>query len=194
MRSFLLSANPCVRSHLPDLYFFFPKKKKLMPTEPHEEAVTKDGQQHLKRIPRRQYRKERKLAARKARRQQHAEQRDRLQQVNEQQALNDHSEYLQQKQLWEEREQRYELINAVRKRAEEAERVAKEVAKQKWREALLRMPMLPPSMTTNTSDSIDSTGNQANIRNMPKFVSRDNGQRQSSKKWPDIDGDTINWP
>ena len=86
---------------------------------PHEEVTKKQ--------PRRQFRKERKRATRQRRRQLFAQARD--QRVDEAQKLKQHSEHLQQKRLWEEREQRYELINAVRRKAEETERQAREAAK-----------------------------------------------------------------
>ncbi|KAI8147177.1 hypothetical protein BJV82DRAFT_378965 [Fennellomyces sp. T-0311] len=89
---------------------------------PHEEVTDKKQ-------PRRQFRKERKREARKARRQLYAQARDHRLEQNEDEQLKQHSEYLQQKRLWEEREQRYELINAVRKKAEQAELQAREAAK-----------------------------------------------------------------
>ncbi|KAI9278253.1 hypothetical protein BDA99DRAFT_1657 [Phascolomyces articulosus] len=170
-----------------------------MPTDPHEESIIKD-QQEPKRISRRQFRKERKRVSRKASRQHYAQLRDQRQKVkHEEEALNDHANYLQQKRLWEEREQRYEIINSVKRRAEEAERKAREVAKQKWRDALLRMPMLPPTTTltdnyNNASSSSTSTRIQANIRNMPTFVSTKEQKEKEHISSTDIDGDTMNWP
>ena len=99
-----------------------------MLTDPNEKSITKDQ----KRMSRRQFRKERKLATRKAFRQYYAQKRDRKQEQSieeEKEALKQHSEYLQQKRLWEEREERYNLINSVRRKAEEEERKARERAK-----------------------------------------------------------------
>ena len=101
-----------------------------MLTDPNEKSITKDQ----KRMSRRQFRKERKLATRKAFRQYYAQKRDRKQEQSieeEKEALKQHSEYLQQKRLWEEREERYNLINSVRRKAEEEERKARERAKVK---------------------------------------------------------------
>ncbi|KAL1936559.1 hypothetical protein VTP01DRAFT_693, partial [Rhizomucor pusillus] len=99
------------------------------------------------RLPRKVYRKERKKARRRLRRQQAAQQRDREDGKTEDSPpppdMKELSEYLQQKRLWEEREKRYNMINIARRRAQEAEKAAREAAERKWKEALLRMPMLP---------------------------------------------------
>ncbi|CDS02824.1 hypothetical protein LRAMOSA00227 [Lichtheimia ramosa] len=83
------------------------------------------------RLPRWRFRKERKLALRKAHRQRIAQARDRKKERSEEEELQEHSLYLQQKRQWEEREKRYDMINLAKKRAAEAERLAKEAAKVK---------------------------------------------------------------
>ncbi|KAG2224413.1 hypothetical protein INT45_002952 [Circinella minor] len=171
-----------------------------MLTDPNEKSI-KDQ----KRMSRRQFRKERKLATRKAFRQYYAQKRDQKKEQTveeEQEVLKQHSEYLQQKRLWEEREERYELINFVRRKAEEAERQARETARQKWRDALLRMPtMVSPSSDNDfnkNNSNIDSNNKiQPKIRNMPTFVTTEDRKQETSlpTKWSkDIDGDTMNWP
>ncbi|KAI7848736.1 hypothetical protein BDC45DRAFT_540776 [Circinella umbellata] len=175
-----------------------------MLTDPNEKSI-KDQ----KRMSRRQFRKERKLATRKAFRQYYAQKRDQKKEQSveeEQEVLKQHSEYLQQKKLWEEREERYELINSVRRKAEEAERQARETARQKWRDALLRMPILPSTMISSSSDDDINKNNsnmgsnnkiQPKIRNMPTFVTTEDREQETSlpTRWPkDIDGDTMNWP
>ncbi|CDS02823.1 hypothetical protein LRAMOSA00227 [Lichtheimia ramosa] len=115
------------------------------------------------RLPRWRFRKERKLALRKAHRQRIAQARDRKKERSEEEELQEHSLYLQQKRQWEEREKRYDMINLAKKRAAEAERLAKEAAKKEWRDTLLRIPMLPPSMRNKEQ--------QHPIRHRPQFIS-----------------------
>lgn len=96
-------------------------------------AEDQGGNPQKSRLPRKVYRKERKKARRQLRRQQAAQERNRESGKTEEepQDMKEHSEYLQQKRLWEEREKRYNLINIARRRAQEAERAAREAAEVK---------------------------------------------------------------
>lgn len=87
------------------------------------------GDQVTDRLPRWRFRKERKLALRRAHRQRIAQARDQKKDRPEGEELEAHSLYIQQKRQWEEREKRYDMINLAKKRAAEAERIAREASK-----------------------------------------------------------------
>ncbi|KAJ8656171.1 hypothetical protein O0I10_008184 [Lichtheimia ornata] len=130
------------------------------------------GDQEKDRLPRWRFRKERKLALRKAHRQRMAQARDQKKDRPEEEELEAHSHYIQQKRQWEEREKRYDMINLAKKRAAEAERLAKEASKKEWRDTLLRIPMLPPSMRDKDQ--------QDPIRHRPQFISSSSERSQDS--------------
>lgn len=95
------------------------------------------GDQEKDRLPRWRFRKERKLALRKAHRQRMAQARDQKKDRPEEEELEAHSHYIQQKRQWEEREKRYDMINLAKKRAAEAERLAKEASKVRIKKCML---------------------------------------------------------
>lgn len=113
-----------------------------MQTEPTETEISKDQQSEsnalgIKRLPRWQFRKERKKLRRQNQRRLIAQERDKDSPIEEseeskkerrERELKEHAEYLQRKKAWEDRERQYNLINMARKKVEEAEKRAKEIA------------------------------------------------------------------
>ncbi|KAG0167245.1 hypothetical protein DFQ30_006258, partial [Apophysomyces sp. BC1015] len=126
------------------------------------------------RLPRWQFRKQCKLKRRREKRQAAAKEREKnappptdediKRNVEKEHA--DRLEYQQQKELWEEREKRYTMVNIARKKAQEIEQEARANAQRKWQEALRRIPMLPAEFEALKDDKPKKA-----IQRMPTFIS-----------------------
>ncbi|KAF7732342.1 hypothetical protein EC973_005238 [Apophysomyces ossiformis] len=113
--------------------------------------VDEPDKNEMRRMPRRQFRKQSKLKRRREKRQNAAKEREENtpspsdEEIKQKAAkdLANQLEYSRQKELWEEREKRYTMINIARKKALQLEQEARAKAQKKWEEALRRIPMLP---------------------------------------------------
>ncbi|KAI7863199.1 hypothetical protein BDF14DRAFT_1846541 [Spinellus fusiger] len=93
-------------------------------------------------LPRHQFRRKAKLKRRQQERVRAAQERA---EEEPQPTPEEHAQYLQQQRQWEEREKRETMIQLARLKAKTVEEKARAIAEKTWREALLRMPMLPPT-------------------------------------------------
>ncbi|KAI8370877.1 hypothetical protein EDC96DRAFT_606702 [Choanephora cucurbitarum] len=109
-------------------------------------------------LPRWQFRKKKKLEKRQKKRQNIAEEKN----SNKAQADNsreeriiEEEEYKRQKQQWEEKEQKFKLIELAKKRAREKHEEAKAKAEKRWKEALLNLPFGVDDTPPNKSSILE---------------------------------------
>ncbi|KAI9022135.1 hypothetical protein CLU79DRAFT_835283 [Phycomyces nitens] len=133
------------------------------------------------RIPRHLFRKNAKLNKRRQKRIAEATERNENTQCV-QETPEEHSLYLQQQRHWEERERRENRIQVARQKAQELEQKAKAAAEQKWKDALLRIPLLPPSFST----SPPTTEKKLNMGHVPQFVSSNDSNPPKRRRYKDI--------
>ncbi|OBZ91816.1 hypothetical protein A0J61_00148 [Choanephora cucurbitarum] len=94
-------------------------------------------------LPRWQFRKKKKLEKRQKKRQDIAEERtsNKSQTDNSrEERIIEEEEYKRQRQQWEEKEQKFKLIELAKRRAREKHEEAKAKAEKRWKEALLNLP------------------------------------------------------
>ncbi|KAI9366506.1 hypothetical protein BD770DRAFT_405782 [Pilaira anomala] len=102
------------------------------------------------RLNRNQFRKQKKLEKRRKRRQLNAEKNKPelpiVTQSTTEETL-ERQKYEQQKALWEEREEKFKLIELAKRAAKEKEELAKAKTQKRWQDTLLNLPMMSPQFT-----------------------------------------------
>ncbi|KAI8981830.1 hypothetical protein BDF20DRAFT_431371 [Mycotypha africana] len=129
-----------------------------------------------KRTPRWQFRKAKKLERRRKQRQKIAI--DRLSKRNDMESdplksLAERQKYEQAKKQWEEREEKYKLTEMAKAEAKAKEEKAKAIAKKKWQEMLLSLPIITaPTFSATTTTAITDTtdGSQSSTSSKKKPV------------------------
>ncbi|KAI8993712.1 hypothetical protein BDB01DRAFT_777285 [Pilobolus umbonatus] len=94
------------------------------------------------RIPRWKYRKQRKIEKRRQKRKKIAESRPEVAPME-----SEDPHYEASKLLWEKREETHKLIELARLKTQEKEKRAKEAAEKKWRDTLLNIPLISPTIS-----------------------------------------------
>ncbi|KAL0083212.1 hypothetical protein F4703DRAFT_1860656 [Phycomyces blakesleeanus] len=135
------------------------------------------------RLPRHLFRKNAKLNKRKQRRIAEATERNQNTACVEE-TPEEHSLYLQQQRQWEERERRENRIQMARQKAQELEQKAKANAEQKWKDALLRIPLLPPAFPSTTVPS--TAESKLNMGHVPQFISSKDENPPKRRRYKDI--------
>ncbi|KAK4520926.1 uncharacterized protein ATC70_006809 [Mucor velutinosus] len=117
------------------------------------------------RIPRWQFRKKKKLEARRKKRQEHVEKHKHTNipiakeaaEFSSSIAIAEKQKYEQDKRNWEEREGQFKLVELAKKKAREREERAKALAQKRWQDTLMTLPMLPHSFSIGASGNSEKT-------------------------------------
>ncbi|KAI8094271.1 hypothetical protein BDF21DRAFT_394730 [Thamnidium elegans] len=136
-----------------------------------------------------QFRKKKKVEKRRQKRQLNAEKNQPKEPVAVQSVTDqvlEKQKYQQQKELWEEREEKFKLIELAKKAAKEKEEQDKAKTQKRWHDTLLNLPMMPTQFTLDkTHKSTFKTFVQSDIEPIlvPKKTYRERFlERKQAKK------------
>lgn len=110
-------------------------------------------------LKRSQFRKKKKLERRRLKRQLNAKNNQPAEQVDQTSIESpiikeeERQLYELQKALWEEREQKFKLIEVAKKKAKEKQEKAKKLSQKRWQDTLLNLPLMPPNITTESKNT-----------------------------------------
>lgn len=110
-------------------------------------------------LKRSQFRKKKKLERRRLKRQLNAKNNQPAEQVDQTSIESpiikeeERQLYERQKALWEEREQKFKLIEVAKKKAKEKQEKAKKLSQKRWQDTLLNLPLMPPNITTESKNT-----------------------------------------
>ncbi|CAO3648871.1 unnamed protein product [Mucor hiemalis] len=131
------------------------------------------------RLKQSQFRKKKKLEKRRTKRQLNTKNCKSNEQVNQnslETSTNDVEQqqlYEREKALWEEREQKFKLIEVAKKKAKEKQEKAKKLSQKRWQDTLLNLPLMPPNITADRKNTPFKTFVQPSQEVVKKKTYRD---------------------